>query len=140
MRGFAVSSLSLRTLSGRVMLGLMMLAMIYRGAVPMGYMLTPGDATSGKLMVTFCVAGGAMVSMPLELPGAPHPPADSEASVLECPFAVAAAQFILPSVAPGLVPSGTQARPAPFLAYTSAPALPAQGPPLGSRAPPLNLV
>ncbi len=139
MHSFGFTPSLLKSLAGRLTLCLVVLAMIYRGAIPLGYMLAPSSASPGKLMVTLCVTGGGMISVPMDAAGAGD---DSDAdglSALECPFAPVAAQYVLPqalSLAATrllLSPSAT------FVAYRPAPALPPVGPPLGSRAPPADL-
>lgn len=129
----------LKSIPGRLMLALVVIAMVYRGAIPLGYMLAPSSAAPGKLMITLCVTGGGMVSVPVDVSASDDGTAPDGLAALECPFAPMAAQFVLTSVPSLAVPAIAAVRPSPFAAYRPAPPLPAVGPPLGSRAPPHNL-
>ncbi len=129
----------LKSVPGRLMLCLVLLAMVYRGAIPAGFMFGPAEAASGQLMMTFCVPGGDVMFMPVDLGDEQKTSSPDSPTVLECPFAAMAAQFLLPdavALASQPVPRAYLSR---FAVYRSAPALPAVGPPLGSRAPPSDL-
>lgn len=126
----------LKSLPGRLLLGLVVLAMVYRGAIPVGYMLAPSPAAAGQITVTLCVAGGGTISVPMDAAFANGDSSPDDPAGAECPFTVMAAQFVLPEP-PALAPVRIAAGPpAPFAAYKPGPALPPLGPPLGPRAPP----
>ncbi len=108
------------------MLCLVVLVMVYRGAIPAGFMLAPADATSGQVTMMFCTPGGDMVSMLIDLGDTQERTLPEASSALECPYAAMAGQFLLPDAMLLASAPAPRARPAPFAAYRSAPALPAQ--------------
>jgi hypothetical protein len=99
MRNLGIATFSLKALSGQLMLGLMVLAMIYRGVIPVGYMLSPDHSSTNKVMIELCVANGSMV-IPFDIVGQQSAPTSDHDSVLTCPFAMVAAQYLVPDTAP----------------------------------------
>lgn len=139
MRSFDATAFSLKSWSGRIIFGLIVLAMLYRGFIPVGYMAAPSHV-SGKLLVTLCVTGGGpAVTMAIDVADSSGASSSDDASSVECPYAGLTAQFVLPQSASAIAVAGLVTHAPLFATYRSAPALPALGPPLGSRAPPSNL-
>lgn len=125
----------------RGVLWLALLALTLRALVPTGYMPDVRALHDGRLEVTFCSAAGDVSTLSLSLgaragePGG-KPVHDAAETGAQCPFGLLAhlAPAPLPFMAPIVLPAGRYAAPPP--AYRALPALAAQGPPLGSRAPP----
>ncbi|MGE4437004.1 DUF2946 family protein [Achromobacter sp.] len=129
-------------LSVRVVLWLAFLAVLLRAAVPQGYMPDARALHDGRIEVTFCSAAGDLSSLQLALSPAgrhdagsgSHSGADTGA---QCPFGLLAhltpapASFLAPLALAAAGPALLRA-PVPL----ALPVQPAQGPPLGSRAPP----
>lgn len=150
----------------RFLLGLLLLASMLRALVPMGYMPDMQALREGRLALAFCAAAGPPMAprAPAALPENPshtghrhmagmaamaqdsvaqgHGAHDhgSGAAGQECPFGLIAHQALDIPVAPAVVamPLAGDAEPPPF-AGRAAPPMPAAGPPLGQRAPPLAL-
>lgn len=131
---------------------LLLLLLVARAWVPVGYMPDAGALKLGRLALQFCAAGGgSFMGLRAMANSAPHAdphhghhghggqPAESGAGQ-ECPFGLSAHQVLhLPPVlalAPILLRWFAQA---PLLVDTPSPPMPAAGPPLGQRAPPRNL-
>ncbi len=126
----------------RGVLWLAFLAVLLRAVVPTGYMPDAHALQDGRLEVTFCSAAGDLSTFRIALPRADrttdgsgeHRNADTGA---QCPFGLLAHVTPAPTpyVAPLALSAGRHApRPAPT--PEALPVQPAQGPPLGSRAPP----
>lgn len=124
-------------------LWLALLALLLRAVLPAGYMPDARSLRHGTFEIAFCSVVGGLSTQYIALPpagkdgGSPdsHPGADSGA---QCPFG------LLAHVTPAPVPSAallTRSPPRQPASVTQArfalPLQPAQGPPLGSRAPPL---
>jgi len=138
MRYFDATALSLKSWSGRIIFGLVVLAMLYRGLIPVGYMAAPSHV-SGKLLVTLCVTGGPAITVAIDVSEPTGSSSSDDSASVECPYAGLTAQFVLPESDAGTALAGLVTHALSFATYHSAPALPALGPPLGSRAPPSNL-
>jgi len=123
----------------RGVLWLAFLAILLRALVPTGYMPDARALHDGRLEVTFCSAAGDLSTLKIALSpdgkrgGAGHSSADTGA---QCPFGLLA--HVTPAPAAQTAPLALAvSRAAPFPpARVAVPAQPAQGPPLGSRAPP----
>ena len=124
----------------RGVLWLAFLAILLRALVPTGYMPDARALHDGRLEVTFCSAAGDLSTLKIALSpdgkrgGAGHSSADTGA---QCPFGLLA--HVTPAPAAQTAPLALAvSRAAPFPpARVAVPVQPAQGPPLGSRAPPL---
>ncbi len=123
----------------RGVLWLAFLALLLRALVPTGYMPDARALHDGRLEVTFCSAAGDLTTVKIALSfdgksGGGHSSADTGA---QCPFGLLA--HVTPAPAAQTAPLALAvSRAAPFPpAHVAAPVQPAQGPPLGSRAPPL---
>ena len=116
---------------------LMLLAFVGRAVIPVGFMPDTGALRDGRVLITFCSAsGGTLATLNLS-DKSDHGSGTDTATVADCPFGLLAAQAVLPTLNAAVILAAAFRRdlPAPF--YTSPrPPLPAQGPPLGSRAPP----
>lgn len=125
----------------RGVLWLAFLAILLRALVPTGYMPDARALHDGRLEVTFCSAAGDLSTLKIALSpdgkrgGAGHSSADTGA---QCPFGLLA--HVTPAPAAQTAPLALAiSRAAPFPpARVAVPVQPAQGPPLGSRAPPLD--
>jgi len=129
---------TLRALRAEGVLWLALLALALRALVPAGYMPDTRALHDGRLEVTFCSAAGDLSVLNVALPTdgngkAGHGAADTGA---QCPFGLLA--HVTPATAPPMTPLLLTAagHPPPPPAPPFLPAQPAQGPPLGSRAPP----
>ncbi|MFD4841320.1 DUF2946 family protein [Achromobacter sp. NPDC058515] len=127
-----------RALRARGVLWLALLALALRALVPAGYMPDARALHDGRLEVTFCSAAGDLSTLSVALSPegggkAGHDAADTGA---QCPFGLLAhvAPAPAPALAPILVSAGRRTTLPPV--YRALPPQPAQGPPLGSRAPP----
>lgn len=128
--------------SERMLMCLLALALLARALVPAGYMPDANALRRGVVELTFCIAGSEMSTLQVSLDDRTGQTTHQDGSANDCPFFVLAHQvldmpvaamvFGLPVVFAGLL--------APFSLNRALPALPALGPPLGSRAPPFNLV
>ncbi|MCZ8409810.1 DUF2946 family protein [Achromobacter dolens] len=119
----------------RGVLWLAFLALLLRALVPTGYMPDARALHDGRLEVTFCSAAGDLSTLKIALsPDGKHGGADTGA---QCPFGLLA--HVTPAPAAQTAPLALAiSRAAPFPpASVATPVQPAQGPPLGSRAPPL---
>ncbi|WP_250157084.1 DUF2946 family protein [Achromobacter deleyi] len=128
---------------------LLLLLLVARAWVPVGYMPDANALKHGRLALGFCAAGGGSFTGLRALAGKsahadPHhghhgqggQPAESGAGQ-ECPFGLSAHQVLdlppLLALAPVLLRWFAQAPP---MADSPRPPMPAAGPPLGQRAPP----
>ncbi|VFR56297.1 hypothetical protein BRI6_4058 [plant metagenome] len=114
------------------------LALVARALLPVGFMPDTQALRHGTLALTLCSSEpGASRVLSLS-PG--HGAGQEAASMLDCPFGLVAVQALLPAAPPaGVAAALPRAAPAAVQAMRSLPPLPAQGPPLGSRAPPVTL-
>ena len=128
---------------------LLLLLLVARAWVPVGYMPDADALKQGRLALGFCAAGGGSLTGLRALADRhaqvdPHhghhghggQPAESGAGQ-ECPFGLSAHQVLdlppLLALAPVLLRWFAQAPP---MADSPRPPMPAAGPPLGQRAPP----
>jgi len=136
-------------LHARVVLCLLVLTVGFRSLIPTGFMPDHTAMRDGRFQLALCSsAGGASaITVALTAPqdATPHDVAshhgashgDSSTATDTCPYwtvAHLALDLPPPPALPAL--AATRAVPAPILPRRTLPALPAQGPPLGSRAPP----
>lgn len=126
----------------RGVLWLAFLALLLRALVPAGYMPDARALHDGRIEVTFCSAAGDLSTFKIALSPdgnadagtGEHRSADTGA---QCPFGLLA--HVTPAPTPYLAPLAlavSRRLPPPAPAHQALPAQPAQGPPLGSRAPP----
>lgn len=125
---------------GRATVRVAMLLFALRALVPVGYMPDLGGLREGQVQIVICTGAGTQVLL-VDANGQPldrnHAP--DHAGAADCAFATATASaLVLPATAPtpGVPAVGANARPD---AADHALLLLAQGPPLGSRAPPISL-
>ncbi|MCW0205781.1 MAG: DUF2946 family protein [Achromobacter sp.] len=122
----------------RAVLWLALLALALRALVPAGYMPDARALHDGRLEVTFCSAAGDMPPFALALPASGKDKAghDTAGSGAQCPFGLLAHATPAPASAPAplVLAAGRHMPPKPALGVP--PSRGAQGPPLGSRAPP----
>ena len=120
---------------------LTVVAFLCRAVIPVGYMPDLSGERDSTFAITLCVAGGGTAVMQLDFSDDGEPASDEATGFLECPFGLAALHKLAPGQdAPAL--AGTVAPFRPIVAVVrnqALPPMPALGPPLGSRAPPLNL-
>jgi hypothetical protein len=112
---------------------------ILRSLIPPGFMPGIDAAGEGRIEVVVCTGAG-LKTLVLDEKGNPVAPDDRQSgSADECPFgAVTAKAFLLPDALPQAPrPVSVQDRAVDLRNLALKP--PAQGPPLGSRAPPLTL-
>jgi len=155
------SSIRMRTLAARILrmslvrnlrpvrvvrqylLGLALLAFVLRALVPMGFM--PGmDAHHGhQVVLTLCNPAGEERAFTLDLGDevaqATDHTQDEGMSAQHCPYCLASAQAMLPTADIVLHVASVAASDVPLAVYTGPSPISAQGPPLGSRAPPTHL-
>lgn len=122
---------------------LLLLLLVARAWVPVGYMPDADALRQGRLALGFCAAGGGALPVlrgPAALEDAHHghgAPDDHGGAGQECPFGLSAHQVLdvppMLAVAPALLRWLAQT---PALVDGPRPAMPAAGPPLGPRAPP----
>jgi hypothetical protein len=118
-----------------------------RAFVPTGFMPSVEALRDGRFEMTICSGAGGMRTVLVDANGdlvkAPHGSEgqdDPSMHLEQCPFGALGSLMAMPSVAPMVIGAAMIVRSL-LLARrdTALPALPAQGPPLGSRAPPLRL-
>jgi hypothetical protein len=105
-----------------------------RALLPVGFMPDLDALGGGRLDIVLCTAQGD-APLPLDAGGAPAKPHGSPG--VDCPFGMALAKTIVAPILPALpqaaAPIATVTRADPVAALRP----PSQGPPLGSRAPPI---
>lgn len=117
---------------------LTVIAFLCRAVIPAGYMPERGGAGAHSFAMTLCLGGGGTTIMQVSLAGDDT----DDAGAPDCPYGLCVTQKLLPdhpmlmlagvALFQGVLPAASRNH--------AAPPLPALGPPLGSRAPPLNLV
>jgi hypothetical protein len=124
----------------QLLLWLTIAAFACRAFLPVGFMPDAKALQSGKLVLTLCTAGGGTAFTTLDLPDDPDSSGGQKLSPADnCPFGLIASLAMI-SAPPMPVLPGAQVSDNPSAVYFAAlPPLAAQGPPLGSRAPPSNL-
>jgi len=124
----------------QILFCLAVFSFLCRALIPVGYMPDFSGASDGRFSITICTAAGTSTIL-VDANGQPVEPSSGDYfDNQNCSFCLLASPILIPaSEAPALVTFVTQ-RPAPLLHGNEAlPPLPALGPPLGSRAPPLSL-
>ena len=119
---------------------LLVVAMLVRALVPTGFMPDAQALRQGKVEITFCSAAGVIanlaVSLDTERSHGPQP--DQLAG--DCAFGVIGQPAIASATAlPPILVLRAAIDGAPYFTGAGLPAMPAAGPPLGSRAPPSSL-
>jgi len=125
----------------QILFCLIALSFLCRAAIPAGYMPDFSGGREGGYAVTLCIGGDGHDILQPDLTGqADQPFPDDRFDSKDCPFGIVASQAMLPSQqAPALLAViAHHSVPQPHRNRIRPP-LPAQGPPLGSRAPPSNL-
>lgn len=120
---------------------LTLLLFALRAAVPAGYMPDLGALQEGEVQIVICTGSGIQTLM-VNAAGQPvenGSDASKHAAAGDCAFGMAAGKaFVLPAFIAATTDHGSARRlPPPVSIAALAP--PAQGPPLGSRAPPVLL-
>lgn len=123
---------------------LLLLALVLRASIPVGYMPHTGALRDGRIEITFCTTAGNEANVPRTLAGLFADNDEHHKNALsgtDCPFGILTHQALN---APGLSTmavalSTAPSRPVVFFDNKALPALGAQGPPVGSRAPPFFL-
>jgi hypothetical protein len=139
MTGFRLTSL-IRGRTGRFAAHALLLLFALRAILPAGYMPDLGALRDGQVQIVICTGSGTQALF-VDESGHPveAPDQSGHAAAGDCAFATATATAFALTMVAAVVgkPSFTDG----FLASTDMAALtpPAQGPPLGSRAPPILL-
>ena len=128
------------TIAWRILLCLTLLAMAWRAALPAGFMPDAAAAREGRLVLTLCTGSGIPATVLLDLNGNADGASTDGAAGADCPFCLLASPGLPPDTDTAIAAYDAPARVLPPAVYRAAPALPALGPPLGSRAPPFHLV
>jgi hypothetical protein len=125
----------------QILFCLTVLSFLYRAAIPQGYMPDFSGARDGKFAITLCTVGGGTSTLRVDLDQqSPQPPSDDQFDNQNCPFGIVVSQAVIPGGdAPALMGTIVHHPVALPQRNQAQPPLPALGPPLGSRAPPLNL-
>lgn len=123
-------------------LGLLLLALVVRGLIPIGYMPDTNALRNGRVVISFCIAPGSGIStLPMMLADLLVNDSSHPEDVLAgsgCPFSLLSHQALDVPVLPALrvlLVAGFSALTRTF-DNTVLPVLDARGPPLGPRAPP----
>ncbi|MDY7579414.1 DUF2946 domain-containing protein [Herbaspirillum sp. RTI4] len=131
---------ALRPNRKHIFLSLLLCALALRALVPAGYMPNLAALKKGQIAMQICSVADSSFSAPDSLNDNParHTNSDKTHSATDCPFNFMSSLAAIPSIPPvvdGIPQLAWMAVVAPRqLIYSS---FPAQGPPLGSRAPPL---
>lgn len=124
-----------------VMYCLTLVAFMYRSLIPVGFMPDPSALRDGRVAITFCTSSGGLFAALVNVSGnSDHASEHDVAASAECPYGLLATQAVIPVVNATVLLAAVlhRAPPAPS-SNIALPPSPAQGPPLGSRAPPLDL-
>nr|WP_283737228.1 DUF2946 family protein [Alcaligenes faecalis] len=99
------------------------------------------SAQDNGFAITFCTVGNSSNTLWIDLVGQnDQADSDTHQNQQDCPFGIAASPALLPTLdAPVLISLITYRPVLLTQSNQTRPPLPAQGPPLGSRAPPLRL-
>jgi len=105
-----------------------------RALVPAGFMPDLGALGAGHLDIMLCTAPGdvPVARDPGEIPAAPH-----KSPGADCPFGVALVKSFVAPVASALPPRVARVDVVTHTEFAAGFPPPSQGPPLGSRAPPV---
>jgi len=123
------------------MFWVVLLAFACRSLIPVGFMPDADALRDGHVVITFCVPNGGTSEALISLSDKSNQGSGTE-SILgaDCPFGLMAAQAVIPPVQMAVLVAVVLPRELPrALGNTVLPPLPAQGPPVGLRAPPPNL-
>lgn len=121
----------------RLLFCLTVAAFVGKALIPAGYM-PDASAGTGRFALTVCAANGDLVNFLMAAPGTED--SDSPTNGVDCPYGMSAVQdLFIPQVA-AVLPIILHHREFLVPVFRPLPASPAQGPPLGSRAPPSYLV
>lgn len=128
---------------------LLLLLLVARAWVPVGYMPDAEALRQGRLALGFCAAGGGSMAVLQALAmqqhhqaghhahGQGHAPDHDTGAGQECPFGLSGHQVLHAPPAVALAPVLLRwMAQEPVLVDSARPPLPAAGPPLGQRAPP----
>lgn len=120
---------------------LTLVAFVCHSLIPVGFMPDSSPARDGRAAITFCLADGEMSTGFVNLSDKSDQGSDHDATTsTSCPFGLLAMQAVIPPVNVTVFMAAVLQRELPALVDNiTLPPLPAQGPPLGSRAPPSNL-
>lgn len=120
---------------------LTVVSFLCRAFIPVGYMPDLSGERDSTFAITLCSMGGGTTVMQMDLSadsGKVVP--DESYSGENCPFGLNVAHKLMPGHDTPVLAGTTAFHPfAPPSGNQALPPLPALGPPLGSRAPPLNL-
>lgn len=119
----------------------LMLALVLRAVIPIGYMPHTGALRDGRIQITFCTTAGNGAAVPMTLAGLfaeDDEHSENALSGTDCPYGVLSVLAVdLPFAALALPHHAGASTPAAHAFDNAAlPPSPARGPPLGSRAPP----
>lgn len=128
----------------QAVLCLLLLAIVLRASIPIGYMPHTGALRDGRIEITFCTTAGNEANVPSTLAGLfadDNEHNNNALSGTDCPFGILIHQALgIPGPSAIAMPlSAARSIPAVFFDNQALPALGAQGPPVGSRAPPFFL-
>jgi len=117
---------------------LTVLSFVLRSMIPSGYMPDSSSNRNGTIALTLCSAGGINATILVDLQGKTKSSSSGDQHAgQECAFGVVASQGIMPTDVSILPVIALFSQPLLILERNRAlPPMPAQGPPLGSRAPP----
>lgn len=124
---------------------LLLLALLLRASIPVGYMPHTGALRDGRIQITFCVAVGNQMAVPSTLAGLFADNDEHQENALsgtDCPFGILIHQALhaLGPATMAALQSPTRSIPTASFGNRSLPSLGPQGPPVGSRAPPFLLL
>ncbi|NLY64255.1 MAG: DUF2946 family protein [Alcaligenaceae bacterium] len=124
----------------QILLCLAVLSLLCRALIPVGYMPDFSSAHDGKFTITICTAVGTSTIL-VDANGQPVQPSPGDHSNdQDCAFCLVASQTLIPAPEMPALAVFLTSRPVLLQHGNHAlPPLPALGPPLGSRAPPLSL-
>lgn len=125
----------------QILFCLTFVSFLCRSVVPVGYMPDVSGGRDGKFALTLCTIGGNTGIQKLDLlDQSGKSSSDDGASSQSCPFGLVASQALIPALDVPVLAGAVFRHPLLFAHSGKAlPPLPALGPPLGPRAPPLNL-
>lgn len=121
---------------------LLLLALMVRSVIPMGYMPDTNALRDGRVVITFCITPGSTLVAPATLAGLLAENSPQPEKILagnECPFSLFSHQGLDLPVLSAIRVLSVGFFSTPVLAFnnTALPISAARGPPLGSRGPPV---
>ncbi|MCQ9616050.1 hypothetical protein L1889_04480 [Paenalcaligenes niemegkensis] len=126
----------------KIIFCLTVISFLFRSVIPAGYMPDGSGGRHGKLAITLCSIEGGSRLLPLDLSPQSGGPlsSDKHTSAADCSFGLGLSQAVVPFHNELVLPGTLSRHSLQLLVRNYAlPPLPAQGPPLGSRAPPSSL-